>query len=290
MKLRFDQNMGLSESKLAASVLAHFATEFHRRVFQAALQSFDHEDNPLRLNNFATALRELGRLHMELHAPDENVKACHWYAQKFNDRNQPVITRAQRAKYAVQGELHDDFVKDTLGIGVDTTVSEYIQLIDRLSKYTHISEATFAVPDPFAEQQAVEALETFEDFFTLIEERRESLLGSAANRAKDALADVLFGEVNEELDRLATHYSVEGVELYDLEIDALDSQRIRYSGAGNVDCRFQYGSDADVERDDGVVTFNGYPLTCQFEADTSNPLDIAIVPGTLTVDTDRFYE
>ena len=69
------------------------------------------------------------------------------------------------------------FVKDTLGIGVDTTVGEYIQLIDRLSKYTHISEATFAVPDPLAEQQAVEALETFEDLFTLIEERRESSAG-----------------------------------------------------------------------------------------------------------------
>ncbi len=70
----------------------------------------------------------------------------------------------------------------------------------------------------------------------------------------------------------------------------MDAQTIRYSGRGNVDARLQYGSDSDVERDDGVVSSDSYPLTCEFSADTCSPLEISVVPGTLIVDTDSFYE
>src|SRR6266567_4904289 len=130
--------MSFSESELVKSVEAHLATEFERAVFRAAIQSFEHEGNALRLNNFATALRELGRIHLELEAPDERVKKCDWFEQKTNELGKPVIERAQRAKYAIQGELLDNFVEETLGIEVDDAIRDYTRLIGRLSSYTHI--------------------------------------------------------------------------------------------------------------------------------------------------------
>lgn len=282
--------MSLSDFSLVKSIEAHFTSDFERAVFRAALQSFDHEENPLRLNNFATALRELGRIHLELEAPDERVKKCDWFEQKTNDLGKPVIERGQRAKYAIQGELPDDFVKNTLGIEIDDAITDYTRLISRLSAYTHINSKTFNVPATEAVKQAEHALEVFDQLFTFVRERRETTRKAAEDAAQEALRDVLYSEVNEELDRLSTHTSVEGVELYSLRITSMDAEAIRYAGRGNVDVRLQYGSDSDVERDDGVVSSDSYPLTCDFFAETCSPLNISVVQGTLIVDTNTFYE
>lgn len=51
--------MGLVISKwpAAESVARRLPTDFHRRVFTAAIRSFEQKDNPLRLNNFAVVTR-----------------------------------------------------------------------------------------------------------------------------------------------------------------------------------------------------------------------------------------
>jgi hypothetical protein len=282
--------MGISNSPLAESVGGYLTSDFERAVFKAALMSFDHVENPLRVNNFATALRELGRIHLEAQAPDSRVKKCDWFEQKHNELGQPVIERAQRAKYAIQGELPDDFVRDTLGIEVNEAVRDYTRLIGRLSAFTHVNEKTFGVSDEKADELADQALEVFDQLFMFVKERREATRKAAEDEAQDALRDVLYGEVNQELDRLSTHTSVVGVDLYGLKIISMDSKQVRYTGHGNVDARLQYGSDSDVDRDDGVVSSASCPLTCEFVADTCSPLEISVVPGTLNVDTISFYE
>jgi hypothetical protein len=282
--------MSLAKDELTHKVRGHFKSDFQRRVFDAAVKSFDHEDNPLRLNNFAFALRELGRIWLEQLAPKEKIRACEWFEQNSDLREKDGVTRAQRAKYAVQGELHDDFVSEQLHIDVQSTVREYISLIDELSNYGHNIEENFDIPAEKAELQAIRALETFDQLSELVEERHDSMRSSAADAAKDALADKLFGEVNEELDRLSTHSSVEDVQLGHLVIVSLDPHRILYQGSGSVDVRLQYGSDSDLARDDGAVMHDNYPLECGFEADTSEPLSISIVPRTLKIDTFSFYD
>jgi hypothetical protein len=271
-------------------VRARLGSDFERGVYDAAFKSFSQLDNPLRVNNYATALRELGRIHLEAQAPDERIKQCAWFEQKYNELNKPVIERAQRIKYAVQGELEDEFVKETLGIEIEETVKAYTKLVSRLSSFTHITPERFGISEEEADELAEEASDVFENVFTLIEERRDETRSAAESEAQDALRDVLYGEVNEELDRLSTHSSVTGVDLYGFNIVSMDSKKIRYSGHGNVDVRLQYGSDSDVKRDDGHVSSDSYPLTCEFEADTCAPLDISVVPGTLVIETSTFYE
>jgi Predicted pPIWI-associating nuclease len=282
--------MSLGKDELTHKVRAHFEMDFQRRVFDAAVKSFDHEDNPLRLNNFATALRELGRIWLEQLAPKEKIRACDWFEQEPNLSEKDGVTRAQRAKYAVQEELHDDFVLEQLHINVDSTIKEYTSLIKELNAYTHITEKTFDIPDEDAELQAMRALETFDQLSELIKERHDNLRSRAADAAKDALAQELFGEVNDELDCLSTHSSVVDVHIEHLAIVSLTPDQIVYQGEGSVDVRLQYGSDSDAARDDGAVTHDNYPLDCQFEAVTSDPLAISIVPGTLKIDTFNFYD
>ena len=83
---------------------------------------------------------------------------------------------------------------------------------------------------------------------------------------------------------------MDGVHLESIRITSLDSNRILFEGDGSVDVRLQYGSDADVARDDGAVSYDSYPLECKFEADTERPLEITITPGSLHIDTDSFYD
>jgi hypothetical protein len=235
-------------------------------------------------------MRELGRIWLEHLALKEHIRQCAWFVQNTELREKIGVTRAQRAKFAVQGPLHDDFVRDTLHIDVDTTVKEYTKLIDRLSSFGHDIEKSFGLPPEEAEREAMDALDTFDRLATLITERHESLLSEAADAAKDALADELFGQVQSELDILSTHSIVDGVHLESISITSLDSNRILFEGDGSVDVRLQYGSDADVARDDGAISYDSYPLECKFEADTERPLEITITPGSLHIDTDSFYD
>jgi hypothetical protein len=50
-------------------------TDFKKSVFDAALKSFEQVDNPLRVNNLATGLRELTRLILRDMAPDKDIEA-----------------------------------------------------------------------------------------------------------------------------------------------------------------------------------------------------------------------
>lgn len=159
-----------------------------------------------------------------------------------------------------------------------------------MNAFTHVNTKTFGVSGEQATKLAEQALQVFDQLFTLMKERRESTRDAAAGMAEKALRDVLYGEVNEELDRLSTHTSAEAVELYNLAIASMDHECIRYAGRGNVRARLQYGSNSDLARDDGHVSFANYPLSCEFVADTCRPLEITVVVGTLSVDTESFYE
>jgi hypothetical protein len=282
--------MSLVAKSLSDEVRQHFKLEIERKIFDAAVQGFDSEDNPLRLNNFAFAMRELGRIWLEHLAPKEKIRQCAWFEQNADLRGKDGVTRAQQAKYAVQGPLHDEFVRDELHIDVEKTVKEYTKLIDRLSSFGHDIEKSFNLPSADAQREAMDALDTFDRLATLISERHESLLSKAADEAKEALADELLSEVQSELDILSTHSTVAGVHLDSLTITSLDSDHILFEGDGSVHVRLQYGSDSDVARDDGAVMYDSYPLDCNFEADTERPLEISIVPGSLRIDTDSFYD
>jgi hypothetical protein len=97
--------------------------------------------------------------------------------------------------------------------------------VSRLSSFTHITPKKFDLSTNEADKLATEATDVFEKLFRLIEERRDETRKAAESEAQDALQDVLYGEVNEELDRLSTHSSVTGVDLYGLKIVSMDPQK-----------------------------------------------------------------
>jgi len=245
-------------------------------------------DNPLRLNNFAMGLRELSRIVLHDLAPDAAIKACCWYEEEKNKDGAVIITRQQRIKYAVHAGLPEDFVENTLLIDVDETIDEFRDLVNTLSKFTHVGPKTFNVVGEDADELAKQALDTFIMLFDTIDECRKQVRSEMEEHAKDAVDDELLETTVQELDQIATHYQVDGCNIDDLKLVEMNATTIKFELHGSVDCQLQYGSDGDYARGDGLRVDDNYPLTCDLVADIADPLKLTV--EGLRVDNSSFYE
>ncbi len=271
---------------LAPDILSKLGTHFEKDVFEAGLLSLDQLSNPLRLNHFATTLRELSRIVLVRLAPDADIKACAWSSQA---QGQPDITRHQRITYAVQAGLLDPFVVNTLQLDVAKMRKELLDSINELSKFTHIGPAVFGVSGVQLDMTVTESLEAFLAFLEMIQECRESVENAVQHHAQQALHDELLSKTVDELDQLATHYQVEDTQVESVNVTVMDATRIEFSVSGYVECQFQYGSGADVRNDDGVIINDSYPLTCEFSANIVTPLQVVVKPQTLRIDNESFF-
>ena len=276
-------------SKLVVKVRASLDSDFQRAVFDGAINCLGNENDPLRVNTFATALRELVRLILRDRAPDSQIKNSDWYKPEYNENGKEVITRSQRVRYAIQAGLPTEFVQQSLGVDVTQTIKELNSLNSQFSKYTHIEEDTFNVSSSEAEQFAEDALETFVLFYETIDECKVSVQSALETYARREIEEELVHNVTHELDQLATHYWVDQVNLNDVTLEFMDSEHVTIAVGGTVDCVHQYGSDSDFDRGDGVRTSGNYPFAARYRADITNPCDLRPL-GSLSVDNSSFYE
>lgn len=108
------------------------------------------------------------------------------------------------------------------------------------------------------------------------------------NAARNALNDEMISNMVEDLDVLSTHSTVDQAHVEEFELRSMGPKLLNFHGSGSADCDLQYGSDSDNERGDGVRSSASFPLTCEFEADISSPLDLEV--KNLSVDNSSFYE
>ncbi|MEL8779616.1 hypothetical protein J4Z01_25135 [Escherichia coli] len=142
--------------------------QYQERINSVLLDGFEKElldsafinlltPTPLRLNNFAYALRELTRHVLHRLAPDDELQQCQWFSP--DQTSSTGITRKHRIKFAIQGGLSDFYVTKKLCIDeIDKVSSELIAIINRLSGFTHIEEATFKSSIENTERTADECL------------------------------------------------------------------------------------------------------------------------------------
>ena len=121
---------------MIAEIEKALAEGFERDLFAASQKNLSDKSNPLRLNNYSYAMRELTRHILHRLAPDHNVLICDWYKNETDKDN--GITRKQRAYYAVQGGLHDSYMQNTLGLEVEDIHRDLVKAINKLSKFTYI--------------------------------------------------------------------------------------------------------------------------------------------------------
>lgn len=103
----------------------------------------------LRYNFCALGLREALRIYLARLSPDTEIESCYWY---FKSADSGKITRRDRIKYLAYKNINTNIIMEGLQgastslrlniedsiKNVDGLCEEYLNLIDVLSKYTHV--------------------------------------------------------------------------------------------------------------------------------------------------------
>ncbi|WP_370299400.1 hypothetical protein [Abyssibacter sp.] len=257
--------------------------DFEERLFAAALRNLEDSSNPLRLNNFAYAMRELTRHLLHRLAPDESVNRCPWY--KNETRKENGITRKQRAIYATQGGLSDAYVRDILQLEVEDIHADLVKAISGLSKLTHIERSVFDLPAQQVDSLADEAIVAVYDFVRTIFACRNTIIDQLWEQIDSAVIDETLRETIVAIDELASHSYIDAVYTERVDIVAIDHESINFSAQGTIECELQWGSNSDLRRGDGAVLPESFPFQCELFSPIGAPGDVVLREDSFGVDT-----
>lgn len=272
---------------IADKIKRYLETDFEKELFQASLENFSATTNKLRFNNFAYAVRELTRHFLKRLAPDSEIEKCVWYKNETGEAGK--ISRGERIRYAVQGGLNTNYVVNTLGINVRQTNTEFSRIVKLLSKYTHIESHTFNTESSQADQYKKKTLETLLEFFELIDESKKEVVFHLKSQIDEELFSRAISETHQEIDLVATHHYIEDVEIYEHEVDNIDSETIHITAYGNLETTLEYGSASDHRNGDGASLSHTFPFSCAFTSSVARPRQILDSAPSLNIDESSWY-
>lgn len=278
------------DSAAENTILQYLKRGFEQDLFKAAIANVDDENNKLRLNNFAYAMRELIRTVLERLAPDDEIVNAPWFEP--NDKDKPdKVTRTQRIKYAIQGWLSDEFITETLGIDHSENDKQLRKSIDVLSKYTHVTPLTFGMSSVDVTKCVLNVLLQMQCFLMDVAEAHAQIRNAAMECIDEEMIEEFYINTQDDLDIMATHYEVLSYVVTGITPKSKDDGKIILNVSGFVNVRHQYGSAGDMRRGDGFEMKARYPFSSQLIASYKNREgDVHIVDKTMDIDTNSFYE
>jgi hypothetical protein len=256
-------------------------------VIEGARHALADTANPLRLNFFSTAMRILFEHLMATLAPDEQVMQCPWFVAEKEDG---MPTRRQRITFAIQGGLADVFVKDSLAIDVDPFRRRLIQAVDNLSRHVHSRRDTVTLDvaqQDTAARAAVEALGTFLEAY---HQCRSTILDAIQEQLNDAAVNALISETIMEVDELASHHSLDEVDVDHTSVKAIGPSSILYRVEGSISVTLQWGSNSDLRRGDGIEVDHSFRFHCDLEVPLDDPWDLSLAETLYAVDTGKWRD
>jgi hypothetical protein len=258
-------------------------TQFEKDLFHASIENITHSDSPIRFNNFAYAVRELTRHVLSRLAPDDEVLKCKWYTNETE--TDKGISRKQRIYFAIHGGLLPSYVQEILGLDVQSFFKNFREIIDRLSKYTHIEIETFGLDEAKMYLYVNQTLETLVELFGYIAETKEILSEALRENIETALIDSILEQTFDSIDILATHHSLDYVSTENLNLLDIDHKFIYFEAIGTIDYEMQWGSYHDVKVGDGVIFHQSFPFKCGINSNVLNPKEIEVNIDSIEIET-----
>ncbi|ANY85468.1 hypothetical protein BB934_45450 (plasmid) [Microvirga ossetica] len=273
-----------SDTELEKELRPKLLDEFSQHVLTGAMRVVRDEKNPIRLNLFAAAVRELYSHTLHLLAPDERVTKCSWYRLEPGTKGP---TRAQRAKFATQGGLSDEFIAE-VGVDVEHLHRAAIDAINELNKFTHVRPGVIEPDKGKVESFVSEALSALIGLFESFAECSEEVLHTLQDAIDRAAVEAFVLETIPEVDELATHHSVEEAYVEDMAITAVTETTVHFKLSGSLSVELQWGSNSDWRRGDGAKMRQSFPfeMTMQSSVDALTNFDEVV----FQVDTSRWYQ
>lgn len=273
---------------MLAEIEKELCEGFERNLFRAAQSNLADQSNPLRLNNYSYAIRELTRHVLHRLAPDDYVISCPWYKNETD--KEKGITRKQRAYYAVQGGLENSYVENTLGLEVEDIHGRLVKAINNLSKLTHIEPNVFDLPESDIEALVNETTESVYGFLTTIRDCRKMIIDSLWEHIDSAVIDEALRETIIAIDELATHHFIDEVYTDKVEIYEINHESIKFRAYGTIGCELQWGSNSDLRRGDGAVLPQSFPFACELISPVGAPEEVETIEDSLGVDTSSWTD
>lgn len=263
-------------------------TDFQKQLLDAAALSLREMDNPLRLNNFSTAFRELVRHVFDHFAPDDEIKKCAWYQPEPTSRT--GVTRAHRVGFVIHGGIAPGYAREVLDIDVDSERKRVVKAIDALSKFTHVNPATFGVAADEVESRVADACTALQNVLESAEVARKTLLAAIENAVENEVVQAVLQETVASVDEIASHHFINDVSLDSVQVLNIGAAEIEFIAHGTLEVELQWGSNSDVRNDLGAVGNDSFPLTLHLLSPVSAPGEVEAVEGTLVVDTSDWFE
>ena len=261
---------------------------FERALYVSAHQNLKDLDNKLRLNNFAYGMRELMRHVLSRLAPNDSVTKCIWYK---NETDKPLgISRRQRANFAVQGGLCDEYVRDVLKLETENIHGTLIKAIKELSRLTHVEEGVFGLSEPYVTARVLETEKAFAELCSTIDSCREEIIQALWVEIDQAVIYQAISETITAIDEISAHHSIEDVYLHEIEIIGLSHDRITFQASGSITAGLQWGSNSDVRRGDGLLGKESFPFTCIIWSPVDDPPGVQMEDDGLHVDTSSWTD
>ncbi|MCO6060434.1 hypothetical protein NG726_27750 [Pseudomonas sp. MOB-449] len=264
--------------------------QFELSLYQSAVRNLTDAENRLRFNNFAYAMRELSRHILHRLAPAEEVLQCEWYTNQTQSPD--GVTRIQRAIYATQGGLSDEYVRTTLNIDPSAAHRALKNAIDALSRYTHIEEAVFDLPPDEVELLVTDTTEAFAGFAAMIKACRDQVvdgleLAIHENAVQEVLGDSLLA-----VDELAPHFSLDEVYVDSAEVSRITHDAIHLIARGTLSVTLQWGSNSDLRRGDGAELEQNFEFSCELTCPVADPVpaELEVVEDSVLVDTGNWHD
>ena len=269
-------------------IMYELSDGFERDLFAAVHKNLEEKSNPLRLNNFSYAMRELTRHVLYRLSPDDNVVQCSWYKNETNKAN--GITRKQRAFYAVQGGLDDSYVENILRLNVKDIHNNLIKAINNLSKFTHIEPDSFDQSEDAVNELVLKTSDAFFCFLSTIKECRNLVIDQLYENIDSAVIDEILSTTIQSIDEFTSHYYIDEVYTDNVKIIAIDHESVIFRATGTVYCELQWGSNSDIRRGDGAILPEKFSFACELISPVDQPNEVETVEDSLVVDTRSWQE
>lgn len=256
-------------------------------AIEGALHALADSQNPLRLNFFSTAMRILFEHIMDTWSPGDQVVNASWFKPEKSD-GQP--TRWQRAIFAVQGGLSEAFVGDELKVDLPPLRRRLLASVDELSKHVHGRQNTI-IRDQREQDAVVRTIvAAMGAFLDALHDCRAAVLTPIAEALDKAAIDALLEETLQDVDELASHYSLDDVYVEHIAVHKIGADFITYRVTGSVAVTLQWGSNSDVRRGDGAELDQSFPFWCDLEVPLDDLWDLDLAETTYGVDTSEWRD
>jgi hypothetical protein len=234
-------------------------SKFEKELFESAIHNLNDVNNKLRYNNFAYSIRELSRHFLHRLSPDEHVKSCEWF-KVITDNGKP--TRTQRIKYAIQGGITDEMLKD-LDFEVDELNEEIKSIkktIDSLSRYTHINEDTFNLESSQVEKMSQKVFNELKTFVERVKSCKTDLTIFLDGKIEQHMIEEIIFNNYENVGALARRFSIDSSDVTNYHIIEINNDTIIVDISGDIHFALEYGSNKERREGDGLDINQSFPF------------------------------